>query len=90
MFYHSTLYIKIIYHRTQQQRQRNEKNERKRREKVKKDERKMNKFFFFFLHSCPYRFKMERYCLHVTKIMSFGTSYKCDFLVFGVSNVPNI
>ena len=47
MFYHSTLYIKIIYHRTQQQRQRNEKNERKRREKVKKDERKMNKFFFF-------------------------------------------
>ena len=51
MFYHSILYIKIIYNQTQQQQQqRNEKrNERERREKVKKNEREMNKKLFFFL-----------------------------------------
>ena len=33
---------------------------------------------------------MQWHCLYVVKIMTFGTSDKMGFLVFGVVNVPNI
>ena len=35
----------------------------------------MNKKLFFFLELLFANSKMERYCLHVAKIMRFGTSH---------------
>ena len=57
---------------------------RERRKKVKKEERgnelKKNSIF---ICTVP---KMERYCSCVLKIITFGTSHKRGFLVFGVPN----
>ena len=57
-----------------------EREERKSRRKRGNELKKKNSIF---IHTVP---KMERYCSCVVKIITFGTSHKRDFLVFGVPN----
>ena len=53
------------------------------RKKVKKRGNELKKKISIFIRTVP---KMERYCSCVVKIITFGTSHKRGFLVFGVSN----
>ena len=63
----------------------------RKREKKESHKRKKENFFFFFsfsifIHILP---KMERYCLCVSKIITFGTSYGRGFWCL-VCQMPNI
>ena len=67
-----------------------ERKKKKKEREERKSQKKEREFFFFsfsiFIHTVP---KMEWYCLCVSKIITFGTSYGRDFWCL-MCQMPNI
>ena len=59
------------------------KEEREERKSKRKRVNELKKKISIFIYTVP---KMERYYSCVVKIITFGTSHKRGFLVFGMSN----